>query len=116
MRQRHDAARTVEGASARRGSRPWRDGFLVGVTNPKSLVFLAVLLPGFVKVEAATAPWQILTLGSIFCLIAVVSDGTWAILAARARPWLASDPRRLSASSVGGGLVMVALGLRLVAG
>ncbi len=116
IRHRHDATRGMQATFAPTSVRPWRDGFVVGVTNPKSLVFLAVLLPGFVESAASPAAWQILALGSTFCLIAVASDGAWAMLAARARASFARDPRRLTWASVAGGLVMMALGLWLVAG
>ncbi len=59
---------------------------------------------------------QMIALGALFCLIAIVSDGTWAVLAARARSWLAHDPRHLAWTSVAGGLVMIALGLLLLLG
>jgi threonine/homoserine/homoserine lactone efflux protein len=45
-----------------------------------------------------------------------VHDGAWAVLASRARLWLATDPGRLVRASLASGLVMVALGLLLLAG
>jgi threonine/homoserine/homoserine lactone efflux protein len=116
IRHRHDAARAVEFAAPPPTARPWRDGFVVGLTNPKTVVVLAALLPQYVDPEAGPVAAQMLLLGALFCLIAVVSDGAWAVLAARARLWLASDPRRLVWTSVAGGLVMVALGLLLLLG
>ena len=59
---------------------------------------------------------QMIVLGALCCHIAIVSDGTWAMAAARARLWLASEPRRLMWTSVAGGLVMMALGLLLLLG
>ena len=116
IRHRHDAARAVAAMAPPATARPWRDGFVIGLTNPKSVVFLAALLPQYVDPEAGLVPAQMLLLGALFCLIAIVSDGTWALLAARARLWLASDPHRLVSTSVAGGLVMVALGLFLLLG
>jgi len=96
-----------------RSSVPLRDGFVVGVTNPKSVVFLAALLPQYVDPSAGPAAAQMVLLGALFCVIAILSDGTWAMAAARARQWLGGDPRRLAWTSAAGGLVMIGLGLLL---
>ncbi len=116
VRRRHDAARVAHAGTPTTTATPWRDGFVVGVSNPKSVVFLAALLPQYVDPAAGFVPAQMVVLGGLFCLIAIVSDGAWAVLAARARRWLASDPRRLVWTSVAGGLMMVGLGLLLVLG
>ncbi len=116
IRHRGDAARAVDISAPPPTTRPWRDGFVVGVTNPKTVVFLAALLPRYVEPGAGPVAVQMIALGALFCLIAIVSDGAWAVLAARARLFLARDPRRLVWTSVAGGLVMVALGLLLLLG
>ena len=116
IRHRHVAVRAIEAAAPTQTTRPWRDGFIVGLTTPKTVVFLAALLPQYVDPEAGLVPAQMLLLGALFCLIALVSDGAWAVLAARARLWFASDPRRLVWTSVAGGVVMVGLGLFLLLG
>lgn len=116
IRHRHDAAVAGDVTAIAPTATPWRDGFVVGLTNPKSVVFLAALLPQYVDPRAGMIPAQMVALGAVFCAIAIVSDGAWAVLAARARTWLASDPRRLARSSLAGGLVMIALGLLLLTG
>jgi threonine/homoserine/homoserine lactone efflux protein len=117
IRQRHHTARAaLDAVSVGSMTRPWRDGFVVGITNPKTAVFLAALLPQHVDPGTGMVPAQMVALGALFCALAIASDGAWALLAARARRWLASDPRRLTWSSVAGGMVMVALGLLLLVG
>jgi threonine/homoserine/homoserine lactone efflux protein len=89
------------------------DGFLVGVTNPKVIVFFAAILPQFVDRTAGNVPLQIITLGGIFAGIALLSDSGWALVAGTARAWLARSPRRLAALGGTGGLVMIGLGATL---
>jgi threonine/homoserine/homoserine lactone efflux protein len=90
-----------------------RDGFLVGVTNPKVIIFFTAVLPQFVNRSAGNVPLQMLLLGSVFVGIAVVSDGTWALAAGTARAWLARSPRRLELIGGTGGLVMIGIGASL---
>ena len=115
IRHRHDAARAAHVRVPTTAARPWRDGFVVGVSNPKSVIFLAALLPQYVDPASGIVAGQMVVLGGLFCLIAIASDSLWAVLAARARLWFARDPRRLTWTAVGGGVVMVALGLLLLA-
>ena len=89
------------------------DGFLVGVFNPKVIVFFMAVLPQFVDRTSGSATSQLLVLGAIFCAIAVVCDSVWALLAGTARAWLVSSPRRLAAIGGSGGLVMIGLGAGL---
>ncbi len=86
------------------------DAFLVGVFNPKVIVFFMAVLPQFVDRSAGGVPVQLLLLGAIFCAIALVCDSMWALLAGAARSWLVSSPRRLSAIGGAGGLVIAGLG------
>ena len=91
-----------------------RAGYIVGVTNPKSLVFFAALLPQFVD-PAEPVALQLLVLGAIFTVLAVIGDGSVALAASRAREWFASSPRRMERVGGVGGLMMVGLGTTLVA-
>jgi len=116
IRRRHDAARALGAEMSATSRAPLRDGFVVGVSNPKSIIFLAALLPQYVAPEGGPVAAQMIALGALFCCLAIVGDGAWAVLAARARSWLSGDPRRLTWMSVGGGLVMIALGLLLATG
>jgi threonine/homoserine/homoserine lactone efflux protein len=89
------------------------DGFLVGATNPKSIVFLVAALPQFIDRSTGDLPVQFLLLGAVFLGIAVVSDSTWAIVAGTARNWFAKSPRRLAAIGGAGGLAMIGIGATL---
>ena len=91
------------------------EGFLVGASNPKWIVFFTAILPQFIDPAGAPVPVQMLALGGIAVAIAVVSDSMWGMAAGTARSWLASSPRRLEALGGVGGLTMIGLGLRLAA-
>lgn len=114
IRHRRSVADTLGARiEAKTRSRIAADGFLVGATNPKVIVFFAAILPQFIDRQAGNVPLQICLLGAIFAAIALVSDGTWALAAGTARAWLARSPRRLAALGGTGGLVMIGLGATL---
>ncbi|HUR86384.1 MAG TPA: LysE family translocator [Solirubrobacteraceae bacterium] len=89
------------------------DAFLVGIFNPKVIVFFMAILPQFVDRSAGSVRIQLLVLGAIFCLIALVCDSIWALAAGAARSWLVRSPRRLEAIGGTGGVVMIGLGAGL---
>ena len=86
-------------------------GFLVSLTNPKTLLFYGAFLPQFVGLDRPVLP-QIALLSGVFLVLAVALDGGWAVLAGRTRFLLASRGRLRNRLS--GGLLMCAgLGLAL---
>jgi threonine/homoserine/homoserine lactone efflux protein len=89
------------------------EGFVVGATNPKSLVFFAAVLPQFVVVQSGFVAAQLAVLGFVFVLIALLSDSAWVFVAGTARDWFARSPRRLEVVGGAGGLLMIAVGIRL---
>ena len=112
IRHRRDAAETATATVAPRSK--WRlllQGFVVGVTNPKTIVFLVAVLPQFVDYDAGGIPFQMLALGAVFVAIALVSDSGWALIAGAARDWFAKSPRRISTLGATGGVVMIGLGV-----
>ncbi len=95
----------------RSSARVARQGFVVGVTNPKTMVFLAAVLPEFVNRSRGHVPAQLLGLGLVFVLISLVSDSTWGLAAGTARDWFARSPERLQRLGGAAGLVMIGLGI-----
>ncbi|MFC4497583.1 LysE family translocator [Streptomyces ovatisporus] len=102
-------------ASAHSSLRTLWEGFAVGVANPKTIVFFAAVLPQFVDREQGGVAAQMLLLGLVFNVMAVVCDSVWGIAAATARDWFARSPQRLSLVGGAGGLTMIGLGVTVAA-
>lgn len=92
---------------------PWRilaEGFLVGLTNPKSLVFFVAVLPQFVDYGAGGIPLQMFELGVVFLLLALLFDSVWALAAGTSRQWFGRSPKRVERLGAAGGVMMIGLG------
>jgi threonine/homoserine/homoserine lactone efflux protein len=114
VRHRRSLAAALGGEVERKtAARIVLDGFFVGVTNPKVIVFFAAMLPQFVDRQAGHVPVQIILLGAIFAGVALISDSTWALAAGTIRAWLAGSPRRLALLGGTGGLTMIGIGVGL---
>ena len=98
-------------AAVRQGWRPLRDGFVVGVTNPKAYILFGALLPQFVDRSAGHVPVQMLLLALVSVSLGMVSDSTWALAASGVRSWFARSPRRFALVGGAGGLAMITVGL-----
>jgi threonine/homoserine/homoserine lactone efflux protein len=115
FRQRKSLASAIGAVAApRSGRRSFAEALTVGATNPKTIVFLAAMLPQFVSRSAGSIPPQIMLLGAIFAGIAVLSDSVWVLLAARFRSWFGRSPRRLELIGGAGGVAIAAVGTGLL--
>jgi len=91
----------------------WRllgEGFVVGVTNPKTIAFFVAVLPQFVDYSAGGIPWQLAELGLVFVVLALICDSCWALAAGTARAWFANSPKRIARLRATGGGMMIGLG------
>jgi threonine/homoserine/homoserine lactone efflux protein len=114
IRHRADARGALENReqpAATRG-RAVRTGFIVGVTNPKTIVFFVAFLPQFTS-DSGPAALHLALLGIVFGILAVCSDSVWALGAGKAREWFARKPHRLDKLSASGGAMMIALGVTM---
>jgi threonine/homoserine/homoserine lactone efflux protein len=86
-------------------------GFLISLTNPKTLLFYGAFFPQFLSPDAPIAP-QVAWLSLTFFAIAVGLDCGWALLAGRVRGVLAIRGRLRNRLS-GGFLIGAGIGLAL---
>jgi homoserine/homoserine lactone efflux protein len=95
----------------------WR-GFLVALSNPKTIAFFTAFLPQFVDPSLPVAR-QLALLCAVSVLLATLSDAGWAILAGLGRIWFMQPARakllgRLSGLTLIGGGIWLSLSRRPV--
>ncbi len=90
-----------------------REGMTVGFTNPKGLIIFTAIDPDFIDRSQGHTSLQLLSLGVIVVLVALLSDSSWAIASGSARTWFGRSPRRLERMGTAGGVSMIGLGVFL---
>jgi threonine/homoserine/homoserine lactone efflux protein len=90
-----------------------REGFFVGATNPKGVLIFTAVLPQFIDRSQGHVTLQLALLGAICAVVALLSDGTWALISGSARQWFGRSPRRLERMTGAGGAMLIALGCGL---
>ena len=94
-------------------SRVYVQGVIVNVLNPKTALFFLAFLPQFVDPSRGAAWTQVLLLGATFVVLALCSDGLYALLSGTAGAWLRRNTKRAAFRRgqrlVSGG-VLIALG------
>ncbi|MDP3891806.1 LysE family translocator, partial [Nocardioides sp.] len=92
-----------------------RQGFVVGVSNPKGFMIFAALLPQFVERSRGHVPAQMLVLGAMAVTLGLLCDAVWAAAASRLRDWFNASAGRGRALGAVGGLSMIGLGVGIAA-
>ena len=113
IRQWREAAHGLEDTKA--DKKPGREvmlhGFIVAITNPKTILFYAAFFPQFIDLSQPTGP-QLLLMSVTFLCIAITIDGSYAFLAGRLRPWLQGGTRGRLRNRITGTL-LIGTGLAL---
>ncbi len=69
----------------------WRKGFLMNVLNPKVALFFVALLPQFVSPDGFNITWQMVILGLIFKIQAIILFSLFATFAGRLTPYFQNE-------------------------
>jgi threonine/homoserine/homoserine lactone efflux protein len=85
-------------------------GIVVNVLNPKTALFFLAFLPQFVDVDRGAVWLQMVVLGMTFIALGMISDGLYAMVAARAGRLLRSSARFRTAQRHVSGGIYVSLG------
>ncbi len=86
-------------------------GIMVAILNPKTALFFFAFLPQFVDTSGGSIAPQILFLGIIFVVMALVSDSMYALLAGYAGRWLRGNMQFLRVQRYVTGTVYIGLGI-----
>jgi threonine/homoserine/homoserine lactone efflux protein len=92
----------------------WRifyQGVIVAILNPKTALFFLAFLPQFVDSSRGSIPFQMFELGSIFVIMAFVTDSLYALLAGTAGQWLKGNRLFVQGERYIAGSVYVGLGV-----
>jgi threonine/homoserine/homoserine lactone efflux protein len=88
----------------------WREGFFVGISNPKVALFFLAFFPQFVHPEAGPVIGQVLILGAIFVSIGIVLDVTYGVAGGALGALLVRSGAAVRRSRLTAGLSYLALG------
>lgn len=91
-------------------------GFMVALSNPKTIAFFTAFLPQFVDVHLPAAP-QLTVMCAVSIFLAILSDSSWAIAAGLGRAWFMKPARakllgRASGLALMGGGICLSLSRR----
>jgi homoserine/homoserine lactone efflux protein len=91
-------------------------GFLVALSNPKTIAFFTAFLPQFLDPALPAAP-QLLVMCTVTAVLAALSDSAWAVASSMGRAWLMRPAQakllgRMSGAVLVGGGVWLSLARR----
>lgn len=87
-----DSTDAVPRPRAEGWKRIYAEGFFISTANPKVALFFLAFLPQFADPERGPVASQMLILGCIFLLIALLSDSAYALGAGALGAWLRQRP------------------------
>lgn len=91
-----------------------REGFLVGVANPKSIISLMAILPQFVDPEIGSTTMQMVVIGLTGGVAQLLIETFWVLAANGFRAWFGRRPRRIATLKAVGGAAMIGLAAKLL--
>ncbi len=110
---RKEELHIASGAERSSLSSIYKTGVIVGISNPKTAIFMAAILPQFVGKTSMSPILQMVILNVIFLVMGFTSDAMWALAAGTLRRWLSSSKKRIEAVTGTGGALIFCLGIYL---
>jgi threonine/homoserine/homoserine lactone efflux protein len=101
----------VPAALSTRRPRLFINGLMVQLLNPKIAIFFVAFLPQFVTHTRGAGTLQMLLLGVLFTALAVLSDGSYALVAGAVGRWLRHRARANQALMKLSGCIYIGLGV-----
>jgi threonine/homoserine/homoserine lactone efflux protein len=111
IRHRRDGLDLTAPVVAPTSSHVLRESILVGLANPKTIVFFSAAFPQFVVSNGTPIVWQMVLLSLIFVVFGISGDAIYALSAGAARDWFAKSPNRVVTMRTIGGVAMTTLGI-----
>ena len=110
IRHRRDGLDLTAPVVVPRSSHILRESILVGLSNPKTIVFFSAAFPQFVVASGTPIVFQMILLSVIFVVFGISGDAIYALSAGAARDWFAKSQGRVIAMRTIGGIAMTTLG------
>ena len=110
IRHRRDGLDLTTPVVTPRSSHILRESILVGLANPKTIVFFSAAFPQFVISSDTPIVLQMVLLSVIFVVFGISGDAIYALSAGAARDWFAKSESRVVAMRTIGGIAMTTLG------
>jgi threonine/homoserine/homoserine lactone efflux protein len=107
----HQAVQATDSIQPQPLRRIFYQGVVVATLNPKTALFFVAFLPQFVDPAQGAIALQLLVLGCLFVMMAVISDSIYALLAGTVGYWLKGSRSTLRAERYVIGSVYIGLGV-----
>jgi threonine/homoserine/homoserine lactone efflux protein len=111
LRRSADPAGAAADGRVRSLAQIFTEGVLVNATNPKTALFFLAFLPQFVDPDPPSPALQVFSLGVLFVLMGLLTDGAYASLAGVLRTLATRRPGFMRAERYVTGSTLIAVGL-----
>jgi threonine/homoserine/homoserine lactone efflux protein len=111
LRHRRDGIDDGGATNAPQSKHLLRESIVVGLSNPKTIVFFSAIFPQFVDPSRGPIVVQMLILSVVFVIFGISGDAIYALSAGAARDWFARSPQRIVTIRVIGASLILGLGV-----
>lgn len=111
IRHRKDGLNVAAPVDVPKSGHLLSESIIVGISNPKTIVFFSAIFPQFVDASSGPIVWQMVQLGFVFVFFGISGDAVYALSAGAARDWFARSPSRIVTMRTIGGALILGLGI-----